>query len=153
MYPDQEREHGRANTGQSCSCRDAHARREVSVGASAHRSFFKFPIHLLRDGLSFFIECGDAGGALGAALFIWHQILDRPRIPAPHDAQRGSLLGPSHDRAGVEQFLDATGAAYTSLDEAALLDRVARLMADGKVVGWVHGRMEFGPRALGARSR
>lgn len=95
---------------------------------------------------------GDAGGALGAALFIWHQILDSPRTPASTDSQKGSLLGPAHSCDGIRSFLDGAGATYTLHDETELLDMVARFMAEGKVVGWVHGRMEYGPRALGARS-
>ncbi len=96
---------------------------------------------------------GDAGGALGAALLIWHQLLDRPRTPDPSDGQSGSLLGPACDEARIREFLDRRGARYRRYDtDEALTDAVARLMADEKVVGWVQGRMEFGPRALGCRS-
>jgi carbamoyltransferase len=95
---------------------------------------------------------GDAGGALGAALFVWHQLLDNARTPRVTDAQKGSLLGPRYSNDEVRAVLDGAGARYESLDEAALLERVATLLADGKIVGWFHGRMEFGPRALGARS-
>jgi carbamoyltransferase len=96
---------------------------------------------------------GDAGGALGCALFAWHQLLESPRPRSGKDVQRGSLLGPRYTTAEITPVLDARGAKYAVLaDEAALLDRVAALMAEGKVVGWFHGRMEFGPRALGARS-
>ncbi len=96
---------------------------------------------------------GDAGGALGTALFIWHQLLGNARKAEPTDAQRGSLLGPSFRDEEIRAFLDRVGALYESpADEAALLDRVARFMAEGKVIGWFHGPMEYGPRALGARS-
>ncbi|MEI6655909.1 MAG: carbamoyltransferase [Verrucomicrobiota bacterium] len=96
---------------------------------------------------------GDAGGALGAALFVWHQLLDKPRVPVERDGQQGSFLGPRHATAAVTRFLAGTGAPYELLEnEADLLTRVAQLIAHGKIVGWFHGRMEFGPRALGARS-
>ena len=100
---------------------------------------------------------GDAGGALGAALSLWHQGLGGPRETlAPggaSDRQKGSLLGPSFDPDETELFLDSVGAVYHRFDdEAALLDEVAQLIADEKVIGWFHGRMEYGPRALGARS-
>jgi len=96
---------------------------------------------------------GDAGGALGAALFIWFQLLGNDRKPHASDLQHGSLLGPSFDSASIRSFLDGVGAIYESHpDETALLDRVAGLMAEGRVVGWFHGRMEYGPRALGSRS-
>jgi carbamoyltransferase len=96
---------------------------------------------------------GDAGGALGCALFAWHQLLDRPRQPLVSDAQRGSLLGPRYGMDEIRGVLDARRVKYAVLaDEPALLDRVTELLAEGLVVGWFHGRSEFGPRALGARS-
>ncbi|MCF3649580.1 carbamoyltransferase family protein [Synoicihabitans lomoniglobus] len=96
---------------------------------------------------------GDAGGALGAALFVWHQLLDKPRPLTQPDAQSGSLLGPAPDPADIESTLRQRSAVYTrARDEADLCDRVATLLAEGNVVGWVQGRMEFGPRALGSRS-
>ncbi len=96
---------------------------------------------------------GDAGGALGAALFIWHQLLDKPRRPAQPDQQAGSALGPAYGNEEVEAFLKSQGAVYRRIaDEQTLLDTVARLIAEQNVVGWMHGRMEFGPRALGHRS-
>jgi carbamoyltransferase len=96
---------------------------------------------------------GDAGGALGVALFIWHQLLDQPRVPQPGDAQRGSLLGPRCDEAEARRALDSAGARYEAFDtDESLCRRVAQLLAEEKVVGWVQGRMEFGPRALGSRS-
>jgi carbamoyltransferase len=96
---------------------------------------------------------GDAGAALGAAFFAWHELLDRPRVPLAGDAQRGSLLGPSYTRAQVTERLRALAAPFHEpADEAALCERVAELLAGGRVVGHFAGRMEFGPRALGNRS-
>jgi carbamoyltransferase len=96
---------------------------------------------------------GDAGGALGAALFIWHQLLEKPRVAAPADAQHGSLLGPAFSDDEIARELDELGAVYkTCASEEHLCDEVAALLAREKVIGWFEGRMEFGPRALGARS-
>ncbi len=96
---------------------------------------------------------GDAGGALGAALFVWHQLLENPRVASRSDAQKGSLLGPAFGPAEIARFLNQVEAPCHSFgDEEELLRHTARLLADGKVVGWFQGRMEFGPRALGARS-
>ncbi len=96
---------------------------------------------------------GDAGGALGAALFAWHQLLDKPREAAAHDAQQGSFLGPAVTSAEARAFFDSVGAVYTRHDdEGALCDRIAELIAEQQVVAHVAGRMEFGPRALGNRS-
>jgi carbamoyltransferase len=95
---------------------------------------------------------GDAGGALGAALFAWYQLLDNPRPQPVTDAQKGSLLGPRATEADITTFLDGIGACYHCYDDQALVDRVASALADEKVVGFLQGRMEFGPRALGARS-
>ncbi|MHC5009469.1 MAG: carbamoyltransferase family protein [Planctomycetota bacterium] len=96
---------------------------------------------------------GDAGGALGVALLIWHQLLGNDRVPQAGDAQQGSRLGPRFSHEQIEAFLDARAAVYRRFSgEEALLDAVARYIEDGKVVGWMQGRMEFGPRALGSRS-
>ena len=96
---------------------------------------------------------GDAGGALGVALFIWHQLLGNSRTPIQPDGQQGSLLGPRSSPDAIKIFLDKIGAVYAEQpDDAALCETVADLMANEKVVGWFQGRMEFGPRALGARS-
>jgi carbamoyltransferase len=96
---------------------------------------------------------GDAGGALGAALFVWHQLLERPREVDPGDSQQASWLGPRYTSDQVEQALGRLGASGERYaDEAELLERVVALLAAGKVVGWFQDRMEFGPRALGARS-
>jgi carbamoyltransferase len=96
---------------------------------------------------------GDAGGALGAALFVWHQLLDHKREVGAEDSQGGSLLGPAFDDDTIQDYLRGVNAAYHSFDrEEELVDRVAGLVASEKVVGWFQGRMEFGPRALGNRS-
>jgi len=96
---------------------------------------------------------GDAGGALGAALFVWYQLRGNPRTPDNRDSQQGSLLGPAFDSAQVRQSLDVLGAKYRHCDdEADLIRHTVDLLASEKVVGWFQGRMEFGPRALGARS-
>ena len=96
---------------------------------------------------------GDAGGALGVALFIWHQLLDNPRPTAADDRQFGSLLGPRFSDDQLARFLDQQGAVYRRFDnDVALCDHLATLLADEHVVGWFQGRMEFGPRALGCRS-
>lgn len=96
---------------------------------------------------------GDAGGALGAALFLHHQLLEQPRTPEPGDAMQGAWLGPRFANEEIRPVLDAAQAPYHFIaDEASLLEVVAALLAEGKVVGWFQGRMEFGPRALGARS-
>jgi len=96
---------------------------------------------------------GDAGGALGVALFIWHQLLGNARAPQPRDSQGGSLLGPKFSDEQVRAFLDSKQAQYHFFeDDDALCARVAELMAQEKVVGWLQNRMEFGPRALGSRS-
>jgi carbamoyltransferase len=97
---------------------------------------------------------GDAGGALGVAQFIWHQLLGNERhADDQHDSQGASLLGPRFDNESIAQFLDRAGAKYRRFDdEQQLLDFVADQMAAERVVGFLHGRMEFGPRALGARS-
>ncbi len=97
---------------------------------------------------------GDAGGALGCALFVWHQLLGNDRqVDDLHDCQKGSLLGPAYSNTEIQRFLESVGAKYHTLtDEVELTDRVAELIAQEKVIGWFQGRMEFGPRALGGRS-
>jgi carbamoyltransferase len=96
---------------------------------------------------------GDAGGALGVALFTWYQLLNKPRVPVLPDNQQGSLLGPSFSPEEISNALDAARANYyTCQSDAELCELVADLIAEKYVVGWVQGRMEFGPRALGARS-
>ena len=96
---------------------------------------------------------GDAGGALGAALFVWYQLLNKPRQPESPDAQQGSFIGPSFTTDQIAGSLSKQGVSGQRFDqEGDLVDFAAGLLADGKVLGWFQGRMEFGPRALGARS-
>jgi carbamoyltransferase len=97
---------------------------------------------------------GDAGGALGAALFAWYQYLDNERYLSGdgRDSQHGSLLGPSWTADEIAQWLRSKEYPFHRYEGPALIDRVAHALADGKVVGWFSGRMEFGPRALGSRS-
>jgi carbamoyltransferase len=95
---------------------------------------------------------GDAGGSLGAALMTWHELLDNKRIPKPSDSQHGSLLGPSFLDEEIEPALKTLGAPYVKYSEMDLPAAVAGLLDKGHVVGFFHGRMEFGPRALGSRS-
>jgi carbamoyltransferase len=96
---------------------------------------------------------GDAGGALGTALFIWHQLLDNERTVEKPDGQSASLLGPKYADREVGAYFDEVGAKYERFDDdAELIERVAELLSTENVVGWMQGRMEFGPRALGARS-
>ena len=106
------------------------------------------------DGLWVQPAAGDAGGALGAALLATHRLLDEPRS-APNgtgDAMRGALLGPWFDTAEIEAALEKAGARFATLTDEALIDTAATALAAGETVGWVQGRMEFGPRALGNRS-
>jgi len=96
---------------------------------------------------------GDAGGALGSALCAWYGYYGNPRTGGgTRDAQQGSLLGPSFDDAGIESDLIRWKAVYRMLPREELVGTVADLIASEKVIGWFQGRMEFGPRALGARS-
>jgi carbamoyltransferase len=96
---------------------------------------------------------GDAGGALGAALFVWYQLLSNERKVDGRDFQRASLLGPAYDDDQICKFLDSAGAKYHPYtDYEQLIDKVADLIAQEKVIGWFQGKMEFGPRALGSRS-
>ena len=95
---------------------------------------------------------GDAGGALGAALAAWHQELGKPRSPKPGDGMQGSYLGPEHSQASIESELTAAGAVFETVPDDELVAETAEALADGKAIGWFQGRMEFGPRALGARS-
>jgi carbamoyltransferase len=98
-------------------------------------------------------SAGDAGGAVGAALTAWHSLEGKPRTADnATDKMHASLLGPSYTNAEIERFLKEKQAPYTRLTDDLLFDRVADELASGKVVGWFQGRMEFGPRALGARS-
>jgi len=94
---------------------------------------------------------GDAGNALGCALYVWHQLLDHERI-ADSRRQKATYLGPSFSDEEIQAYLDREGIPYRKVEEGALASTVAESLADEKVIGWFQGRMEFGPRALGARS-
>jgi carbamoyltransferase len=96
---------------------------------------------------------GDAGGALGAALYAWHQHLDKPRrISESPDGQSGSFLGPRYSVETIRSFLESNNINYQEVDSNHIPDRIAELIEDQKVIGIYQGRMEFGPRALGHRS-
>jgi len=96
---------------------------------------------------------GDAGGALGVAQLIWHRHCKSPRTVTPgRDSMHGAYLGPSFSDQEIEAFLNGQEASYERLERGELIRRVASLLAQEKVIGWFDGRMEFGPRALGARS-
>lgn len=112
---------------------------------------------ILRSGLfkDIWIQpaAGDAGGALGAALAAWHLYLNKPReIIATKDSMKGSYLGPEYTESAIETFLTSKKIPYIKLSYDSLQNDVAELLKQEKVVGWFAGRMEFGPRALGARS-
>lgn len=112
---------------------------------------------ILRDGAfeRIWIQpaAGDGGGALGAALAVWHGYLGKQRTVAPQrDSMCGAFLGPSFTEESVRSALDAFGARYRVVSEDELIATAARALADGRAVGWFQGRMEFGPRALGSRS-
>jgi carbamoyltransferase len=112
---------------------------------------------LLRSGIvdSLWVQpaAGDAGGALGAALAAYHLHFGRARAPAGgRDGMKGSYLGPEHGAGEIERALRDAGARYRELPDAELFSATVEALAAGKAVGWVQGRMEFGPRALGARS-
>ncbi len=104
------------------------------------------------EGLWIQPAAGDAGGALGCALATWHEYLDQPRDCNERDAMQGAYLGPAFTDAEAQESLEDIGAVYTTLPASELYASVAELLAKGNVVGWFQGRMEFGPRALGARS-
>jgi carbamoyltransferase len=102
---------------------------------------------------------GDAGGALGAPLAVWHNALGQPRTVArsprtgkPVDAMRGALLGPEFPRDAIKEYLDVHGYPYEELADADWARRIAEVIAGENVIGLCQGRMEFGPRALGGRS-
>jgi carbamoyltransferase len=111
---------------------------------------------VLRDGTfeNIWIQpaAGDAGGAVGAALAAVHLFKDQPRKTNGGDGMCGSFLGPSYSQAAIERQLTAAGARFTVLSEDDMIERTAQTLADQQAVGWFQGRMEFGPRALGARS-
>ena len=95
---------------------------------------------------------GDAGGALGGALAVWHKELNKPRKVNPNDAMQGSYLGPAYEQDFIENELSTCGAKFDTVSESEMIDQTAQALADGKATGWFQGRMEFGPRSLGGRS-
>jgi len=95
---------------------------------------------------------GDAGGALGSALAIWHKELNKPRIPNPDDSMQGSYLGPIYSQDKIEKELLDCGAIFDTVNEKDMLEQTAQRLSDGQAIGWFQGRMEFGPRSLGGRS-
>lgn len=98
-------------------------------------------------------SAGDAGGALGAALFVWYQYLENKRIAdGKKDSQHGSYLGPKYENSYISDFLKLNNIPYIELGDGEIPEKIADLIADQKVIGWFQGRMEFGPRALGNRS-
>ncbi|MEE2710297.1 MAG: carbamoyltransferase [Gemmatimonadota bacterium] len=111
---------------------------------------------ILREGIfdDLWIQpaAGDAGGALGAALYAHYRYLDKPRSVNGRDTQSGSLLGPSFTAEEIKMFLDGNEYVGTYYDDSDLFKNTAQLIADENVIGWFQGRMEFGPRALGGRS-
>jgi carbamoyltransferase len=112
---------------------------------------------ILREGLfeDIWIQpaAGDAGGALGAALSVWYRYLGNSRMdPAGNSSQQGSYFGPSFSNNEIKNFLESNGYPYNELDPGEKAKIIAELIAEGKIVGYMAGRMEFGPRALGARS-
>jgi carbamoyltransferase len=112
--------------------------------------------HVLRDGKfrNIWIQpaAGDAGGAVGAALAAYHLEFEKPRTVAKRDGMKGSYLGPEFAPTEIRDALTAEGAVFEEVSDAALIETVATELSEGKAVGWFQGRMEFGPRALGARS-
>ena len=112
---------------------------------------------ILRDGAfkNIWIQpaAGDAGGAVGAALAAWHQFLGKERnADGVHDLMEGAFLGPAYAPGDVESRLTRAGARYAVVSDEDVIEKTATALADGDAVGWMQGRMEFGPRALGARS-
>ena len=112
---------------------------------------------LLREGpfKSIWVQpaAGDAGGALGAALSAWHEYQGRPRrLNGAMDGMLGAYLGPSFSTEEITAYLDGIGAPHEVLPDRELFPRLVRILSEENVVGWFQGRMEFGPRALGARS-
>jgi len=95
---------------------------------------------------------GDAGGALGGALAVWHKELNNPRKINSNDSMQGSYLGPSYGQSFIENELQECGAKFDSITEGQMIEHTAQALADGKAVGWFQDRMEFGPRSLGGRS-
>jgi len=112
---------------------------------------------ILRDGAfaNIWVQpaAGDAGGAVGAALAAWHQFLGKERnADGKHDLMQGALLGPAFAQGDIERRLKDAGAHFSTVSDDDVIEKTATSLAGGEAVGWMQGRMEFGPRALGARS-
>jgi carbamoyltransferase len=112
---------------------------------------------ILRDGAfsNIWVQpaAGDAGGAVGAALAAWHQFLGKERnADGKHDLMQGALLGPAFAQGDIERRLKDAGAYFSTVSDDDVIEKAATSLAGGEAVGWMQGRMEFGPRALGARS-
>ena len=95
---------------------------------------------------------GDAGGALGAALALWHIDQNNPRVINENDDMSGSYLGPEYSEDEIKKELKRMGAKFEILNEDEIIDRTSKDLSEGNAIGWFQGRMEFGPRALGSRS-
>ena len=95
---------------------------------------------------------GDAGGALGSALSVWHKELNNKRIVEADDSMQGSYLGPAYSKVSIENELSVCGANYITVSDKNIIEQTAHALAEGKAIGWFQGRMEFGPRSLGGRS-
>lgn len=136
------------------ACQEAKCRRLVLAGGVALNCVANG--RLLRENVvdELWVQpaANDAGGALGAALFTWHDLLEKPRSPALPDAQRGSLLGSEYSVESIESFLKSLAIPYHRWNEEELTQKIAEALDQQKVIAWFQGRMEFGPRALGARS-
>jgi carbamoyltransferase len=112
---------------------------------------------ILRDGAfsNIWVQpaAGDAGGAVGAALAAWHQFLGKERnADGKRDLMQGALLGPAFEQGDIERRLKDAGAHFSTVSDADVIEKTATSLASGEAIGWMQGRMEFGPRALGARS-
>jgi carbamoyltransferase len=143
--------HARELTGKRCLCLAG----GVALNCVANGILLRAGIF---DDLWIQPAAGDAGGALGAPLALWHNAMGHPRVTVTgaagkrRDLMQGALLGPDFSAGQIREYLDHQGLPYEELADADWAPRVARLIADGNVVGLCHGRMEFGPRALGNRS-
>ena len=137
--------HIRKETGQRNLCLAGGVASIVSPSGCFKRSHFR------RSWIQ--PAAGDAGGALGAALFARHQILNKERkTDDVNDSQRGSYLGPEYGNNEIRTYLETQKNPFTELTDDELPGKIAELINAQKVIGWFYGRMKFGPRALGARS-
>lgn len=137
--------HARRLTGSSNLCLSGGVALNCVSNGKIHRSG-------LFDNIWVQPSSGDAGGALGAALFAWYQYEGNPRLANPADDMHGSYLGPSWSDQEIKQWVSEKAMVAHTFETESLIAKTAQLIYDGKVVGWFQGRMEFGPRALGNRS-